>query len=94
MVCARITEIVLRDERAVIPIGVYNSRLGVRSRYLAWSVGAAASRSLILLCRMTNILAWTNASKHYVRFKSESLDSTEKMRSALILRSPHLSPVS
>jgi L-lactate dehydrogenase len=29
MVCARITEIVLRDERAVIPIGVYNSRLGV-----------------------------------------------------------------
>jgi L-lactate dehydrogenase len=29
MVCARIAEIVLRDERAVIPIGVYNSRLGV-----------------------------------------------------------------
>jgi L-lactate dehydrogenase len=29
MVCARIAEIVLRDERAVVPIGVYNSRLGV-----------------------------------------------------------------
>jgi L-lactate dehydrogenase len=29
MVCARIAEIVLRDERAVIPIGVYSSRLGV-----------------------------------------------------------------
>jgi L-lactate dehydrogenase len=29
MVCARIAEIVLRDERAAIPIGVYNSRLGV-----------------------------------------------------------------
>ena len=29
MVCARIAEIVLRDERAVIPIGVYNSKLGV-----------------------------------------------------------------
>jgi L-lactate dehydrogenase len=29
MVCARIAEIVLRDERAVIPIGVYNSKLQV-----------------------------------------------------------------
>jgi L-lactate dehydrogenase len=29
MVCARIAEIVLRDERAVVPIGVYNSRLEV-----------------------------------------------------------------
>jgi L-lactate dehydrogenase len=29
MVCARIAEIVLRDERAVIPIGVYNSKYGV-----------------------------------------------------------------
>jgi L-lactate dehydrogenase len=29
MVCARIAEIVLRDERAVIPIGVYNSKLAV-----------------------------------------------------------------
>jgi L-lactate dehydrogenase len=29
MVCARIAEIVLRDERAVVPIGVYNPRLGV-----------------------------------------------------------------
>ncbi len=29
MVCARIAEIVLRDERSVVPIGVYNSRLGV-----------------------------------------------------------------
>jgi L-lactate dehydrogenase len=29
MVCARIAEIVLHDERAVIPIGVYNSKLGV-----------------------------------------------------------------
>jgi L-lactate dehydrogenase len=29
MVCARIAEIVLRDERAVIPIGVYNPGLGV-----------------------------------------------------------------
>jgi L-lactate dehydrogenase len=29
MVCARIAEIVLRDERAVVPIGVYNSELGV-----------------------------------------------------------------
>jgi L-lactate dehydrogenase len=29
MVCARIAEIVLRDQRAVVPIGVYNSRLGV-----------------------------------------------------------------
>jgi L-lactate dehydrogenase len=29
MVCARIAEIVLRDERAVVPIGVYNSKLGV-----------------------------------------------------------------
>ncbi len=28
MVCARIAEIVLRDERAVVPIGVYNSKLG------------------------------------------------------------------
>ena len=26
MVCARIAEIVLRDERAVVPIGAYNSR--------------------------------------------------------------------
>jgi L-lactate dehydrogenase len=29
MVCARIAEMVLRDERAVVPIGVYNSKLGV-----------------------------------------------------------------
>jgi L-lactate dehydrogenase len=29
MVCARIAEIVLRDERAVVPIGIYNSTLGV-----------------------------------------------------------------
>jgi L-lactate dehydrogenase len=29
MVCARIAEIVLRDERAVIPIGFYSSRFGV-----------------------------------------------------------------
>jgi L-lactate dehydrogenase len=29
MVCARIAEIVLRDERAAIPIGVYNSKLEV-----------------------------------------------------------------
>jgi L-lactate dehydrogenase len=29
MVCARIAEIVLRDERAVVPIGVYNSKVGV-----------------------------------------------------------------
>jgi L-lactate dehydrogenase len=29
MVCARIGEIVLRDEHAAIPIGVYNSELGV-----------------------------------------------------------------
>jgi L-lactate dehydrogenase len=29
MVCARIAEIVLRNERAVVPIGVYNSKLGV-----------------------------------------------------------------
>jgi L-lactate dehydrogenase len=29
MVCARIAEIVLRDERAVVPMGVYNSKLGV-----------------------------------------------------------------
>jgi len=29
MVCARIAEIVLRDEHAVVPIGVYNSKLGV-----------------------------------------------------------------
>jgi L-lactate dehydrogenase len=29
MVCARIAEIVLRDERAVVPIGAYNSKLGV-----------------------------------------------------------------
>jgi L-lactate dehydrogenase len=29
MVCARIAEIVSRDERAVIPIGSFNSRYGV-----------------------------------------------------------------
>jgi L-lactate dehydrogenase len=29
MVCARIAEIVLRDERAVVPIGVFNPKLGV-----------------------------------------------------------------
>jgi L-lactate dehydrogenase len=29
MVCARIAEIVLRDERAVVPIGVFHSNLGV-----------------------------------------------------------------
>jgi L-lactate dehydrogenase len=29
MVCARIAEIVLRDERAVVPIGAYNSKFGV-----------------------------------------------------------------
>jgi L-lactate dehydrogenase len=29
MVCARIAEIVLHDEGAVVPIGVYNSKLGV-----------------------------------------------------------------
>jgi L-lactate dehydrogenase len=29
MVCARIAEIVLRDERAVVPIGSYNSKYGV-----------------------------------------------------------------
>jgi L-lactate dehydrogenase len=29
MVCARIAEIVLRDERAVVPIGVYNSKVGI-----------------------------------------------------------------
>jgi L-lactate dehydrogenase len=29
MVCARIAEIVLRNERAVVPIGAYNSKLGV-----------------------------------------------------------------
>jgi L-lactate dehydrogenase len=29
MVCARIAEMVLRDERAVVPIGAYNSRYGL-----------------------------------------------------------------
>jgi L-lactate dehydrogenase len=29
MICARIAEIVLRDERAVVPIGFYNSKYGV-----------------------------------------------------------------
>jgi L-lactate dehydrogenase len=29
MVCARLTEMVLRDERAVIPVGCYNATLGV-----------------------------------------------------------------
>jgi L-lactate dehydrogenase len=29
MVCARIAEIVLRDERAVVPVGVFHSKLGV-----------------------------------------------------------------
>jgi L-lactate dehydrogenase len=29
MVCARLTEMILRDERAVIPIGCYNSKFGV-----------------------------------------------------------------
>lgn len=29
MVCARITEMILRDERAVIPIGAYNAKFGV-----------------------------------------------------------------
>jgi L-lactate dehydrogenase len=29
MVCARIAEIVVRDERAVVPIGVYNAKFGV-----------------------------------------------------------------
>ena len=29
MVCARIAEIVVRDERAVVPIGVYHSKFGV-----------------------------------------------------------------
>jgi L-lactate dehydrogenase len=29
MVCARIAEIVVRDEHAVVPIGVHNSELGV-----------------------------------------------------------------
>jgi L-lactate dehydrogenase len=29
MLCARITEMVLRDERAVVPIGQYNSKYGV-----------------------------------------------------------------
>jgi L-lactate dehydrogenase len=29
MVCARIAEIVLRDERAAVPIGVYHSKFGV-----------------------------------------------------------------
>jgi L-lactate dehydrogenase len=29
MVCARIADIVLRDERAVVPIGAYNARFGV-----------------------------------------------------------------
>ena len=29
MVCARIAEIVLRDERAVVPIGAYSSKYGV-----------------------------------------------------------------
>jgi L-lactate dehydrogenase len=28
MVCARIAEIVLRDERAAVPIGVYHSKFG------------------------------------------------------------------
>jgi L-lactate dehydrogenase len=31
MVCARIAEIVLRDELAVLPIGVYNSKHGIMS---------------------------------------------------------------
>jgi L-lactate dehydrogenase len=29
MVCARLAEMILRDERAVIPIGCYNSNFGV-----------------------------------------------------------------
>jgi L-lactate dehydrogenase len=29
MVCARLTEMMLRDERAVIPIGCYNPKFGV-----------------------------------------------------------------
>lgn len=56
MVCARIAEIVLRDERAVVPIGVYISRLGVTLRCPVSSVGTAASKSLTLLCRMSNKL--------------------------------------
>src|SRR5882672_3538496 len=48
MVCARIAEIVLRDERAVVPIGVYNSNPGVtlslRRRHVALSVARMLAR--------------------------------------------------
>src|SRR6266478_8214596 len=48
MVCARIAEIVLRDERAVVPIGVYNSKPGVtlslRRRHVALSVARMLAR--------------------------------------------------
>jgi len=64
MVCARIAEMVLRDERAVVPIGVYNSRLGVTLSLPESSAGRAASRSSTLFYRMTSALACRNALRH------------------------------
>jgi len=40
----RIAEIVLRDERDVVPIGVYNSKLGVTFSLPGVVVGTAASK--------------------------------------------------
>ena len=43
MVCARIAQIVLRDERAVIPVGCFNSAYGVTLSLPSASSGAAGS---------------------------------------------------
>jgi L-lactate dehydrogenase len=46
MVCARIAEIVARDERAVIPIGVFNPQFGVTLSLPAILDGRGISRIL------------------------------------------------
>jgi len=45
VVCARLTEAVLRDERSVFPVASYQATYGVTLALRAWSVEAASSAS-------------------------------------------------
>src|SRR5205085_365649 len=67
IVSARIAEAVLRDERAVLPIGVYNAKYGVTLSCRASSGGKASTASSNRRCPTRNGEAWTRAPRSFAK---------------------------
>jgi malate/lactate dehydrogenase len=63
MVAARVAEVVLRDERAVFPVGAHNARYGVALCCRPWSGQGVSKRSeaATLPCRITALAAFSRA---------------------------------